>query len=72
MPNSTENLSIQKQASSQKIYFDTRHHHDRAHVEEDVIMSENFTLLNQHFAHLPQLYLKNERCESTAFEISGL
>lgn len=72
MPKNTANLSIHKQASSQKICFDTRHHHDRTHVEEDVIMSENFTLLNQHFAQLPQIYLKNEKCESSAFEVNGL
>ncbi len=71
MPNNAANLSIQQQASSQKICFDTQHHHDHAHVEEDVMMKE-ITLLNQHYAPLPQNYLKNERCESTAFESSGL
>lgn len=71
MPNNAANLSIHKQASSQKICFDTQHHHDRAHVEEDVMMSE-ITLLNQHYAQLPQIYLINERCESTAFESNGL
>ena len=71
MHHNAATLSILKQASSQKICFDTQHHHDRAHVEEDVIMSE-ITLLNQNFAQLPPKYLKNERCESTAFETNGL
>ena len=71
MPNNAASLSIHMQASSQKICFDTQHHHDRAHVEEDVMMNE-ITLFNQHFTLLPQKYLKNERCESTAFESSGL
>jgi hypothetical protein len=45
MPNNAANLSIHMQASSQKICFDTQHHHDHAHVEEDVMMKE-ITLLN--------------------------
>lgn len=71
MPNNAANLSIHMQASSQKICFDTQHHHDHAHVEEDVMMKE-ITLFNLNFAPLPQNYLKNERCESTAFKSAGL
>jgi hypothetical protein len=67
MPDEQYNISIQMLASSQKIFFDTRHHHDHAHVEEDVMMSDKNTLVNQHFAQLPQFYLKNEICESAAF-----